>query len=195
MKYLSIGVPLVASVLSLCVMPAFAGTVAGRVEVGATPIADAVVSIEGAPGAITPGRAIIDQKGKVFVPHVTVVPKGSKIFLVNDDDFLHNTYSRSPALVFNTNQPSQGSRSLITANKAGVIDMRCHIHGQMQAWIIVVDSPYYGATNSRGIFSIRDVPAGTYHIKVWTERNGVLTEVVKVPKEGTVPVIVKYAAK
>ena len=195
MKCHNVGLPLIASILSVSAAPAVAGTVAGKIEVGTTGIPNAVVSIEGAPGTVSPRRAIINQQGKTFIPHVSVVTKGSIIELLNSDDFLHNTYSRSPAKVFNTNQPSQGSRSLVKVDQPGVIEVRCHIHGQMQAWVIVVDTPYFGTTDSRGIFSIPAVPAGTYRLKVWSERGGELTQVVRVPKAGMVPVIVKYAGR
>jgi plastocyanin len=185
-----------AVTLSLCAVTAFAhaGAVVGKAEVGTTPLPTSVISVEGVSGGPGTGQhAVIDQRDKSFVPHVTAVVKGSTVELLNNDDFLHNTFSASPAKIFNLNQPGKGSRSLLRVDQPGIIDVRCHIHGQMHAWIIVLDNPYFSTSDARGLFRIENVPAGTYEVKCWSEEHGTLTQTIKVPKDGTTPVIFKYS--
>jgi len=55
-------------------------------------LADAVVWIEGATGAVTPGDASLTQRRCAYVPHVTAVAVGSKVVIGNDDTLLHNVH-------------------------------------------------------------------------------------------------------
>lgn len=183
--------------LSWPVGAAQAGAVAGKVEVGTVAMAEAVVSIETVPGHLaSPGHmAIIDQRNKTFVPHVTAVEKGAVVAFVNNDDFLHNTYSVSRTQPFNLHQPTRGSRSLLKVDKPGVIEVRCHIHANMQAWIVVLANPFFAVTSQSGLFQIRGVPPGTYEMKVWSERYGTLEKRVTVPEHGNGIVIFKYAGR
>jgi plastocyanin len=172
-----------------------AATIVGKVQVGPTALASVVVYLEGVKGNFPPPtqHAVIDQKDKVFIPHVVALMKGGTVEFRNSDDFLHNTYSQSKTKSFDLHQPVKGSRSLLNTDAPGVIEVRCHIHGNMQAWIVVVDNPYFAVTNEKGLFRIEGVPPGTYRIKSWSEQNGILTQEVKVTDRGLV--IFKYAAK
>ncbi len=171
--------------------------IVGRVQIGSAGLASAVVYLEGVRGPFAPPtqRITIDQANKTFIPHVVAAMKGSNIELVNSDDFLHNTFSDSKAKAFNFNQPQKGSRSLLKVDQAGVIEVHCHIHGSMQAWIVVVDNPYFAVTDQRGIFKIDGVPPGTYKLKSWSEQHGILTQEVKVIDKEGAKVIIKYAGK
>src|SRR5579871_6650572 len=183
-----------ALLMALGASGARAGNVAGKVAAGSAGISNAVVFLEGAHGSNPAAmHAVIDQQNKVFIPHVVAVMKGGTVEFRNSDDFLHNTYSVSPTQNFDLHQPSKGSRSLLKTEKPGVIEVRCHIHGNMQAWVVVVDNPYFAVTDQRGLFHIDNVPPGTYRIKSWSEQYGILTQEVKVTDRGLV--IFKYAGK
>ena len=45
--------------------------------------------------------------------------------------------------------------------------MGCNIHDNMVAWVVVVDTPYYGRSALPGRVLISNVPAGSYRLKVW----------------------------
>ena len=172
------------------------GTVAGRVQLGSAGLGNAVVYLEGVHGTFaTPAqRVTINQQNKSFSPHVVACMKGQTVEFLNSDDFLHNTYSQSKTKNFDLHQPGRGSRSLLKTDQTGVIEVRCHIHGNMQAWIVVVDNPFFAVTDARGIFKIDGVPPGSYKIKSWSEENGLLTGEVHVTAEGG-RTILKYAGK
>ncbi|MDE2126732.1 MAG: methylamine utilization protein [Armatimonadetes bacterium] len=183
-----------ASLLCLSV-GARADGVAGKVMAGNAALVDAVISIEGAHGHASPAamHAVIDQQNKTFNPHVVAVMKGGTVEFRNSDDFLHNTYSTSKTGTFNLSQPGRGSRSLLKVDKVGPIDVRCHIHASMHAWIVVVDTPYFAVSDARGLFRIPGVPAGTYTVKVWSEKSGLLTEKLTVTAHSEARLLVKYA--
>lgn len=57
----------------------------------------------------------------------------------------------------------------------------------MDAWIVVMDHPYYAVTDERGAFTLTGVPAGTYTLEVWHARLGRQTkDVVVKPGRETV---------
>jgi hypothetical protein len=99
-----------------------------------------------------------------FAPHVQVIPAGT-LNVVNKDPVLHNSHgyygNRS---VFNMAQPNQGQSIPAELTRAGTVRVDCDAHGWMEAWVYVVDNPYYALTGPDGKFSITDVPPGTYNL-------------------------------
>ena len=47
------------------------------------------------------------------------------------------------------------------------LEITCDLHPWAKAWILVLDHPYFAASEKNGSFSIDDVPPGTYHVKAW----------------------------
>lgn len=173
-----------------------AASVAGKVQVGSAGLASAVVYLEGVKGSFPAPtqRVVLNQQDKVFIPHVVACMKGATVEFLNSDDFLHNTYSASKTKQFDLHQPVKGSRSLLKTDQPGLIEVRCHIHGNMQAWIMVVDNPFFAVTDQKGLFHIEGVPPGSYKMKSWSEQHGYLTQEISVTAEGG-RIIFKYAGK
>ena len=106
----------------------------------------------------------IDNVKCKFEPHIQVIRAG-KLDVVNSDPMLHNThgyYGRRTA--FNLALPNKGQRIPVELTRAGQVRIDCDAHGWMEAWIYVVDNPYYAVTSADGKFTIVDVPAGTYKL-------------------------------
>ena len=53
-----------------------------------------------------------------------------------------------------------------------LISVRCDLHGWMQAYVVIVQNPYYAISDKGGKFTLDGVPTGHYHLKVWTESLG-----------------------
>ena len=97
-----------------------------------------------------------------FVPGIQVIRPG-RLDVVNSDPVLHNThgyYDRRTA--FNLALPNQGQRIPVELPRTGAVRVDCDAHGWMEAWIYVVDNPYYAITGPDGSFTITDVPPGNY---------------------------------
>ena len=56
-------------------------------------------------------------------------------------------------------------------DRAGVCYIFCNIHPEMSAVVIVLDTPYYGISNRRGLVDINRVPSGENTVHVWNERS------------------------
>ncbi|MXW67451.1 MAG: hypothetical protein F4Z72_10695 [Gemmatimonadales bacterium] len=136
--------------------------------------------VSGAPAAS--GAATLDQVNCRYTPHVLGVQSGQDIEISNSDNLLHNinatpTENRG----FNISQPRAGITSTQRFQVAEVmVPVRCDVHGWMQAYIGVVDHPYFAVTGADGSYSIANVPAGDYTLTAWHEEFGTQTANVTV---------------
>lgn len=112
---------------------------------------------------------MITQRAKVIVPHVLVVPVGTKVAFRNDDPIFHNIFSLSKPNEFDTGLYKQGATYTETFRHPGVVQLLCNIHASMFGFVVVVDTPYYAQAEASGSFNIKGVPPGEYDLQVWHE--------------------------
>jgi plastocyanin len=157
-------------------------------------VARAVIEVEGAP-ATPPVKATLDQQRCRFVPHVQAVPLGSTLDIANGDAVLHNIHGWLGRMTrFSVPTPSKGARGTAKLDRAGVVAVRCDIHGWMSAWIVVSDAPA-AVAGADGAFAIRGVPPGSYLVTAWHERLGEKSARVTVPAEGAARVEFTYGGR
>lgn len=169
-----------AAIAVLCVAggAAHAATVAVTVTVEADgkPLPSAVVTLQSAAGeAISMSRrtaltAVVDQRGKQFVPHILAVEVGTAVYFPNSDNIRHDVYSFSPAKTFELPLYAGTPAKPVLFDKPGVVVLGCNIHDWMLGFIDVVPTPYFAQTNSAGVATISDVPAGHYNVTIWAPR-------------------------
>jgi hypothetical protein len=116
-----------------------------------------------------PPAAIIDQVHRQFVPRVSVVQVGTAIDFPNSDNIRHSVYSFSPAKVFVLKLYAGRAAPPVVFDKPGIIVLGCEIHDSMIAWLLVVDTPYYGKSDARGLVTLRNLPPGHYALHAWHE--------------------------
>jgi plastocyanin len=109
------------------------------------------------------------QSGKVFHPHLLVVPVGSSIDFPNQDPFFHNVFSLFEGKRFDLGLYEAGSRRTVRFDREGVSYIFCNIHPEMGAVIISLRTPYYAMLGLDRTAVMRDVPDGEYVLKVWSE--------------------------
>jgi plastocyanin len=151
------------------------GAMAGQLQVlvqGAAgqPLADAVLLLEphGAKPALKPaGPVEIAQKGRRFVPMVTVVPVGTKVHFPNQDTVRHHVYSFSPAKKFELKLYVGRPENPIEFERPGIVVIGCNIHDSMVGWVIVADTPWTAQTPASGRATLADVPPGSYVLRSW----------------------------
>ncbi len=160
---------LFAAALSLAAATAFADGLSGQVTLGRGHARDVVVYLESDKKAAPLPRAIIDQRDKTFIPHVTVVTAGTTVQFPNHDFVFHNVFAYFNAKKFDLGMYPRGATKTVTFDKKGLVSLLCNIHSEMSAYILVVDTPYYAVTDKQGRYQIKDVPAGTYVLHAWHE--------------------------
>jgi plastocyanin len=168
--------------------PYRAGRGASVVEEGGPP--DVVVFVDGVKGsfAAPARRPQLVQKDERFNPHVLGVQTGSTVEFPNEDDFYHNVFSVVSGDRFDLGRYAKGKSAQQTLTKPGVVVVRCEIHSGMKAYILVVPNPFFAVPGTDGVFSIPDVPEGTYVVKAWHPDYGYQERTVSVPASGSASV-------
>jgi plastocyanin len=131
--------------------------------------------------------AKIDQKECRYHPHVFGMRVGQPLEIVNSDPTLHNIHALPKGnQEFNTGQPIQGMKTTHTFTaKEVMVPFKCDVHGWMNAYVGVLDHPYYAVTDKDGKFELKSLPAGTYTIEAWHEKLGASTQSVTLGEKDT----------
>lgn len=169
--------------------PVRAGEIKGKVAVHGIKSAEHIaVYVDAIPGKnFDPPAAhiLIDQKKMAFAPHVVVVLKGTTVDFLNSDPVGHNVYwpsiSGNKKLAHNLGTWPQGQKKSFQFNDLGSAALLCNVHPEMSGYVVVVATPYFAVTDKDGNFIIKDVPAGHYTLKTWSEEGKSVTHEVNVP--------------
>ena len=131
------------------------------------PLADAVVYVlvKGLP-ARAAATAQIEQRDKQFVPRITVIQTGTAVQFPNNDTVRHHVYSFSPVRTFDLKLYAGMPSEPVVFDKPGTAVLGCNVHDRMNAWVHVVDTPLFAATDAQGRATL-DVPAGTHRLRAW----------------------------
>jgi plastocyanin len=131
--------------------------------------------------------ATIDQDGCLYSPRVVGVMVGQDLEISNSDPVLHNikavpTENRG----FNISQPRAGMTSTRSFNTAEImVPLECNVHGWMNAYVGVVEHPYFAVSGADGSFTINGLPAGTYQVEAWHETLGTQSGEATVATDGS----------
>jgi len=130
-------------------------------------LADAVAELQLPQPPTLAKSAVVAQQDLMFVPFVSAIQKGTAVDFPNQDRTRHHVYSFSPANVFELKLYAGKPESPVMFEKAGIVALGCNIHDYMQAFIYVGESPYLAVSDAGGLVTLKDVPAGSYQLKVW----------------------------
>ena len=122
----------------------------------------------------------LDQKGCHYAPHVLGVRVTQPLEVINSDATLHNVHGMPETnREFNQGQPVQGMKNTVAFTAPEVmIPFKCDVHSWMNAYVGVVNHPYFAVTGAGGKFELKTVPPGTYTIEAWHEKLGRQTQTV-----------------
>jgi plastocyanin len=163
---------LFAFALLVLAAPLLAGEIHGKVSTkGLRDSSDAVVYVDQVAGKTFPppaAHARMDQKNLKFFPHVLPVVIGTTVDFLNSDSILHNVFSPDAcADRFNLGTWPQGQIKSFTFKKACFAALLCKVHPEMEGFVPALPTPYFAVTSPDGSYEIKDVPDGTYTLKVW----------------------------
>jgi|KBSSwiStaDraftv2_1062776.scaffolds.fasta_scaffold234852_2 plastocyanin len=136
--------------------------------------------------AVVETRRNITQKGARFTPRVLPVMVGTTVEWPNHDEIFHNVFSISEPKQFDLGLYKHPELKRVKFEHPGRVDAFCSIHTAMHCIILVLENPYFAATDSQGRYRIADVPPGTYKLKAWHERLPSQSRAIVVPADGIV---------
>jgi len=162
---------LIAVAFAFAGLPAWAGTISAKafsksgeamsdVVVWATRL-DATM-----PASIAVGPAIA-QDHLQFTPYVTVVQVGTAIKFPNYDKVEHHVKSFSTVKEFEIKPYEKTTPPPVLFDKPGIAIIYCLIHEWMRAYVMVVDTPYFGKSDVSGATALNGLAPGNYQIRAW----------------------------
>lgn len=166
-----------------------AGTIVGKAKVqGKQEHRNIVVYVEGVNGDFQPPskRPELNHINLSFQPSVLAVLKGTVVDFPNSDPVFHSAFSISPSNPFDLGLYQKGREKFVHFKNPGVVEVFCHIHSHMHAYILVLDNPFFAMTDEEGSFSISNVPDGSYTLKAWLNPSVVISKPVSVQGKQTV---------
>lgn len=176
--------------LAACASPA--GDIKGKVSVqGLKSAANIAVYVDAIPDKkfdAPSQHVVVDQKKMEFIPRVVVVLQGTTVDFTNSDPVGHNVYwpsiSGNKKLTHNLGTWPKGEKKSFQFNDPGVASLLCNVHPEMSGYVVVVSTPYFAVTDKDGNYEIKNVPAGKYTIKTWSEDGKPVTQTVDVSASG-----------
>lgn len=176
----------------LVAIPGFAGDIKGKVSVqGLKSAANIAVYVEAVPEKkfeAPSQHVVVDQKKMEFIPRVVVVLQGTTVDFTNSDPVGHNVYwpsiSGNKKLTHNLGTWPKGEKKSFQFNDLGVASLLCNVHPEMSGYLVVVATPYFAVTDTDGNYEIKNVPAGKYTLKTWSEDGKPTTQSVDVSGSG-----------
>ena len=115
-------------------------------------------------------QAKMIQKDKTFTPHVLPIRVGTTVDFPNFDPIFHNAFSNYNGQLFDVGLYPPGTSRPVRFARPGVVRVFCNIHANMSAVIVVLNTPYFQATQKSGKFQFDNVPPGEYTLRFFHER-------------------------
>jgi plastocyanin len=130
---------------------------------------------------------VLDQKGCQYVPHVLGIQVGQTLELASSDNTLHNIHAvPQQNREFNKASQMAGIRHTHTfSTREVMVPFKCDVHKWMNAYIGVLDHPFFAVSGANGTFELKGLPPGTYTIEAWHEALGTQTQTVTVGEKDT----------
>ncbi|NQZ97595.1 MAG: hypothetical protein HRU01_13880 [Myxococcales bacterium] len=140
--------------------------------------------VEGWSFPMPEGDALLDQDGCLYEPHVQGMRTGQSLSIATSDPTAHNVHGYAKAnRPFNRSQPAGAANVSIRMRRGEStppMKVKCDIHPWMNAYVAVVDHPYFAVTGVDGSFELANLPPGTYTIATWHEKYDVIEQTITV---------------
>ena len=155
--------------------------------------------VEGWGFPLPEGDALLDQKGCWYLPHVQGMRTGQSLSIKTSDPTAHNVHGYAKVnRPFNRSQPAGAANVTIKMRRdeaSPPMKVKCDIHPWMNAFVAVVDHPYFAVTGEDGSFELPNLPPGTYTIEAWHEKYAVMEQMVTIGENETKTLEFTYPKK
>ncbi len=139
--------------------------------------------------APNPQIVAVDRR---FEPRVVAVAVGGTVVFRNQDRVWHGTFSVSPAKPFDLGKREPGRVDLVRFARSGLVTLRCDIHPEMTAHVMVTPNHAFARPDSTGHWRLPAVPQGRYVLRAWAPGRSGRRHEVWVPDRGAVEVPIRW---
>ena len=117
-------------------------------------------------------KAVLDQKGCMYAPHVQGMMQGQELLIKNSDATLHNIHALPTINAeFNFAMPHVVKEKAIKiAKPEHAMYIKCDVHPWMKSYISIFNHPYFSVTDDTGHYQIDNIPPGDYKVIAWQEK-------------------------
>ncbi|MCU1300841.1 MAG: hypothetical protein JWQ87_1125 [Candidatus Sulfotelmatobacter sp.] len=130
---------------------------------------------------------VFDQKNCMYTPHVLGLTVEQKFKVTTSDQTTHNIHPLPNPMTgnipWNQSQPPGAAPVEKSWKAPEMIPVQCNIHPWMHGWFAVVKGPH-ATSDTKGTYTISNVPAGNYTVTAWQEAAGTQTQKVTVAAGG-----------
>ena len=163
-------------------------------------IKNIVIYVEGVEGEFEPPEdeegPTLDQRNCQYHPHVLPVLAGTIVNIHTSDPVNHNVRANAEENeAINWAMPEKDMSLPYEVYDPEVIKFACDIHKWMNAYIVVLENPYFAISNDKGAFKIADVPEGSYKLTAWHEELGTISKDATIPATGEVKMDFSFSPK
>jgi len=110
----------------------------------------------------------IGQQGYQFRPGMLAVRTGTEVSFPNRDDEFHSVFSYSSVKRFDLGRFRKDEPSpQVHFDTAGLVKVYCEIHKHMRGFVLVLETPWFTATDVAGNYVIDQVPPGEYRLRAF----------------------------
>jgi hypothetical protein len=132
-----------------------------------------------------PLRQLVES-GLCYHPHVLAIATGSELVIHNQDTVWHGPFSVSPAHEFDLGKIAPSRADTLSFDSTGVVAVRCDIHPDMSAFVVVTPNHAFTQPDSSGAWRLPELPAGHYVVHAWNPDRGDSRHEVDLPAHGGV---------
>ena len=111
--------------------------------------------------------ASVSQHKNTFSPYITVAQTQKQVNFVNQDSITHQIYSTDKKNKFAFKIRAGKEYQLKKIDQEAEIAMGCNIHDWMSGYLLIVDTPYFGKTDSSGKINFSLTEPGLYRVTIW----------------------------
>lgn len=132
-------------------------------------LANAVVILTGLKRQHSAEPMVMNEKCR-FGPRVQLIAPKANVKTTSKDPVLHTTNAQleNGRTLFNVALPIAGITITKAITATGNVRLSCNTHPWMRGWLVVT-SEAAAVSGADGRFTIDNVPAGTYELRVWHE--------------------------
>ncbi|HEY4000556.1 MAG TPA: methylamine utilization protein [Candidatus Xenobia bacterium] len=131
-------------------------------------------------------HAQMAQVSKNFAPDVLPIVAGQTVDFPNQDAIFHDVYSESPGYEFEMTGYKGGASKSRSFDEPGIVELFCGIHSGMNAYIRVLQNPFFAKPGADHTYTISNVPPGHYILEAWHPRVEQKDITIDVPASGNV---------